>query len=209
MNRHARPFTRRIIAAAAAVLALASAAPFAPAFAQAAVVTDGMPGIGAGATAPTISGTTQAGVAADFSTLKGEKGLVIAFVRSADWCPFCKEQMKDLNAITGQLEAKGYTLVALSYDSIDKLEKFHRSAKLGYTLVSDPQSTVIDAFGLRNLDVAKNKRMNGIPHPAIYVIGANGVIQAKLAEEGYRKRPPAELVIEAVDAALAMTPASG
>jgi hypothetical protein len=49
--------------------------------------------------------------------------------------------------------------------------------------------------------VANNKRMNGIPHPAIYIIGADGVVIEKLYEEGYRTRPPAELVIAAVDKA--------
>jgi peroxiredoxin Q/BCP len=200
---------RRLLFAAAIALGPPAGSALSPAFAQAAIVTGGMPGIGAGAMAPAISGITQAGAAADFAGLKGEKGLVLAFVRSADWCPFCKEQLKDLNAIAGQLETRGFPLVALSYDPVATLEKFHRSAKLGYTLVSDPQSAVIDAFGLRNMDVVKNKRMNGIPHPAIYVISADGRILARLSEEGYRKRPAKEVVLKAVDDALATAGKTG
>jgi peroxiredoxin len=160
-------------------------------------------GVARGVEAPAIVGTDQSGAPATFASLKGENGLVIAFVRSADWCPFCQKQMQDLNTIEDDLKARGFGLAALSYDSVDKLEKFAKAKKITYTLVSDPESKVIDAFGLRNLEVAGNKRFDGIPHPAIYVIGADGQILDKLYEEKYTKRPPTDLVVKAVDAAVA------
>lgn len=158
-------------------------------------------GIAVGAPAPAISGTTQTGQPAAFADLKGEKGLVIAFVRSADWCPFCKQQLKDLNTIADDLDTRGFKLAALSYDSVDTLAKFAKANKIAYTLLSDPRSTVIDGFGIRNLEVAGNKRFDGIPHPAIFIIGADGVILDKLYEESYQKRPPTDLVLKTVDAA--------
>jgi peroxiredoxin len=165
-------------------------------------------GISVGLQAPSIAGTTQEGKLATFADLKGQKGLVIAFVRSADWCPFCKQQLKDLNTIAGDLDARGFKLAALSYDSVEILAKFAKSSKITYTLLSDPRSAVIDAFGIRNMDVAGSKRMDGIPHPAIYVIGPDGAILDKLYEESYRKRPPTDVVLKAVDAALAKLPKS-
>jgi peroxiredoxin len=165
-------------------------------------------GVSVGVEAPQIAGTTQDGKPATFADLKGQKGLVIAFVRSADWCPFCKQQLKDLNSIAGDLDTRGFKLAALSYDSVETLAKFAKSARISYTLLSDPRSAVIDAFGIRNMDVAGSKRMDGIPHPAIYVISADGVILDKLYEESYRKRPPTDVVIKAVDAALAKLPKS-
>jgi peroxiredoxin len=165
-------------------------------------------GISIGVQAPPIAGTAQDGKSVTFADLKGQKGLVIAFVRSADWCPFCKQQLKDLNTIADDLDARGFKLVALSYDNVETLAKFAKSSKITYTLLSDPRSTVIDAFGIRNMDVAGNKRMDGIPHPAIYVISADGVILDKLYEESYRERPPADVVLKAVDAALVKLPKS-
>jgi peroxiredoxin len=160
-------------------------------------------GVARGIEAPAIAGVNQAGAPVSFATLKGENGLVIAFVRSADWCPFCQKQMQDLNTIADELKARGFGLAALSYDSVDTLAKFAKAKKIGYTLISDPDSNVIDAFGLRNLEVAGNKRFDGIPHPAIYVIGADGRILDKLYEEKYTKRPPTDVVLKAVDAAAA------
>jgi peroxiredoxin len=165
-------------------------------------------GVAVGSQAPLIAGTTQDGRPAAFADLKGEKGLVIAFVRSADWCPFCRQQLKDLNTISDDLDARGFKLAALSYDSVEKLAKFARSNKIAYTLLSDPRSSVIDAFGLRNLEVAGNKRFDGIPHPAIYIIAADGMILDKLYEESYRKRPPTDLVVKTVDKAVQKAPRS-
>jgi peroxiredoxin len=165
-------------------------------------------GVAVGTMSPAVTGTTQDGQAATFASLKGEKGLVIAFVRSADWCPFCKQQLKDLNTIADDLDARGFKLAALSYDSVETLAKFSKANKLAYTLLSDPNSQVIDAFGLRNHEVAGNKRYDGIPHPAIYILAADGKILDKLYEESYRKRPPTDLVVKAVDASMAKMPKS-
>jgi len=157
-------------------------------------------GVNVGETAPAISGVTQTGAPATFESLKGEKGMVLAFFRSADWCPFCKAQLEDLETVAAGLKAEGYPLVALSYDPVETLKTFADKKMLTYTLVSDPESKVIDAFGVRNEEVRSSKRMNGIPHPVIYVIGADGVIKSKFFEESYRKRPPSSLVLETVKA---------
>ena len=188
---------RRAAMAMALLLAPAAAVALAPA-AQAETAAEF--GVRVGQPAPPVSGQTQAGAPASFETLKGEKGLVLAFVRSADWCPFCKKQLKELDAIAAQLAAEGYPLTALSYDPVDKLKAFADRETLSYTLLSDPESKVIDAFGVRNEEVRSSKRMNGIPHPVIYVIGADGVVKAKLFEESYRDRPPSGLVLETVRA---------
>jgi peroxiredoxin len=153
-----------------------------------------------GAKIPAVSVVTSGGAPATFDSLKGQKGMVLAFVRSADWCPFCKAQLKDLNTIAADLKAEGYPLVALSYDSQEKLQSFSDQNKLGYTLVADKGSVVIDAFGLRNAEMAGKGRFDGIPHPMILIIGADGVVKAKLYEPSYQKRPPSPLVLQTVQA---------
>lgn len=157
-------------------------------------------GVRVGQTVPSIAGTTQSGAPATLDTLKGRKGLVLVFVRSADWCPFCKQQLEDLETISAGLAAAGYPMTAVSYDPVETLRTFADRKKLTYTLVSDTGSKTIDAFGIRNEEVRGNKRMDGIPHPVIFVIGADGVVKAKLYEESYRKRPPSSLVLETVKA---------
>jgi peroxiredoxin len=198
--------TQRIAASilAPSLLALAFAAlPLAPAAlaqAPAAAAQTAEPGLRIGATAPAFSVTTSAGAPASFESLKGEKGLVLAFVRSADWCPFCKTQLKDLNTVAAELKTLGYPIATVSYDSVDILRKFAAANTIGYTLTSDGGSTVIDAFGVRNEEARSSKRFNGIPHPVIFVLGADRVVKAKLYEESYRVRPPGALVVQTVKA---------
>ncbi|MDZ4762605.1 MAG: peroxiredoxin family protein [Alphaproteobacteria bacterium] len=188
---------KRLLAAILAVLAPATAQLTLPAMAEEAKMTER--GLAVGAPIPALSVLTHTGATATFDQLKGEKGLVVAFVRSADWCPFCKNQLKDLDTVAADLKARGYPLVALSYDPVKTLATFAEANKLDYTLLSDPDSRTIDAFGLRNEEVRGNKRFNGIPHPAIFIIGADGVVKAKLYEERYQDRPPGKLVVATID----------
>lgn len=129
----------------------------------------------------------------------GEQGRVLVFVRSADWCPFCKTQLVDLNDITGDLAEAGWALEAISYDSPETLAAFSQEKGLNYTLLSDEGSAIIDAFGLRNMEVRSGSRTDGIPHPAIVFISADGAVKAVLREEGYRDRPSEELIMETAD----------
>ena len=51
-----------------------------------------------------------------------------------------------------------------------------------------------------NTDVAQiQNRGYGVPRPIIFILDRNGMIKAKLHEDTYKKRPPVELVIEALD----------
>ncbi len=151
--------------------------------------------------APAVSGTTSEGKPANLSTLSGRKGAVLVFHRSAAWCPFCQAQLMALRNAQGPLAAKGYTLVAISYDSPEVLAQFKARRQIGYVLLSDEGSKVIDAFKLRDPQYPVGHRAYGVPQPAIFVISRAGVVQARLAEEGYRNRPPVPVVIAAVEAA--------
>ncbi len=188
----------RLVAAIVMALAMpATALLAAPAMAEEAEKAE--LGLSVGETVPLVTGITQANDPATFEQLAGDKGVTLVFFRSADWCPFCKGQLKDLNAIADQLDAKGYPLVALSYDSVETLEKFHSKNDLKYTLLSDPDSEIIDAFKVRNEEVSGNKRFDGIPHPAIFFVSKEGKVEAKLYEDGYRDRPETEVVLSTVD----------
>lgn len=149
-----------------------------------------------GAKAPAFSLISSSGETGTFETLKGRRGLVLVFVRSADWCPFCKVQLQDLNSVAKDLEALGWPMVSVSYDPTETLERFSTANKLDYHLLSDPGSRAIDAFGIRNESVKGSARFDGIPHPLIIFIGADGTVRAKLYEHRYQDRPPSGLVLE-------------
>jgi peroxiredoxin len=141
----------------------------------------------------------QTGQPRALPSLMGEKGLVLLFFRSADWCPYCQAQMMDLNTAVAGIERRGYRMAGISYDSPEILKTFIERRNIGYTLLSDPKSEVIDRYKLRDPQYPPGNRAYGVPRPIIFILDKNGVIKAKLYEETYTKRPPATLVIETLD----------
>lgn len=147
----------------------------------------------------------QTGTQRSLSSLMGEKGLVLFFFRSADWCPFCQAQMMDLNTATAAIERRGYKMAGISYDSPQILSTFIERRKIAYTLLSDPKSEIIDRYGLRDPQYRPGSRAYGVPRPVILIVDRSGTITAKLYEETYQKRPPATLVVETLDKLAAKT----
>ena len=145
-----------------------------------------------------LTATDQHGNQQNFEALKGEKGLVLVFVRSADWCPFCKTQLVEMNQEYKNIQKLGYKVASVSYDDVTALKAFNDKRAIAYPMLSDKGSEIIKAFGILNEKMQRGTRFYGIPYPAVYMIGADGVVQARLAEEGYKKRPPASLVIHTI-----------
>lgn len=60
--------------------------------------------------------------------------------------------------------------------------------KVGFPLLSDPDHKTIDAYGLRD-PAYKGQDVDGIPHPAVYIINKDGKVSWARIESDYRKRP--------------------
>lgn len=156
-------------------------------------------GLADGVQAPSVTLVDTTGTTQTFEALAGARGTVVAFVRSADWCPYCKKQLVDLEAAAGPLAEAGWTLVGVSYDPVATLAAFKAEKGLSYALLSDGGSAAIKAFNLLNTDMKPGSRYEGIPHPAIMFIGADGRIETTLREDGYKNRPATDLVIETAE----------
>jgi len=192
----------RVARAAAAVLAL-SATLLAPAA--------GEPELGpkVGTHIPhELSASDSAGAARNFKSLAGPNGIALYFIRSVDWCPYCRAQTMSVDAARGEFARRGVNVVFVSYDSADKQTTFIREHDIAVTLLSDPKSEIIDAFKLRN-ETYKEGRFAGIPHPAVFYIKPDGVIAAKLYEtdyltndKSYRQRPEVAAILQEIDKSL-------
>ena len=145
-----------------------------------------------GTPAPDFSAVTRDGISVNLADISGSGGAIVVFSRSLDWCPYCKKQALDLKTISDQLEADGWPLSLVTYDSVETLDDYASDNSINYTLLSDTDSAMFDAFGLRNMDVTKGSRFDGIPHPAIVYIGADDKVVGIQKEEGYKDRPPTE-----------------
>jgi peroxiredoxin len=122
-----------------------------------------------------------------FDSLKGPRGLVLVFSRSADWCPFCKSQLADLNQQLDTFRKVGLTVAGLTYDSPEILRSFAARVGIKYPLLSDPESKMIRAFGILNPNGERGSRYEGIPFPGIYIINERGIVIAKYFDDDYRE----------------------
>lgn len=184
-----------ILAAVLAMLPAAGGAQEAPEPASAPAATPAI-GLALGQVAPPVQLVRRNGDAAGLADVMGEKGVAIAFVRSADWCPYCQTQLKQIDGISDDLADLGWPLVAVSYDPPDTLSTFADRHELGFELLSDPGSAAISAFNLLNEEMTPGSRYYGIPHPAIMFIGADETVRAILREESYKKRPNLDVILQ-------------
>jgi peroxiredoxin len=103
----------------------------------------------------------------------------------------------ELSEHKAEFDKLGIQVIAMTYEVPEKNLKFTRQYDIGYTLLSDPESQHIRAFGILNEAYGPDSMAHGVPHPGILLVDSNGHINAKFAEEGYRDRPMLDLVIDA------------
>jgi len=98
---------------------------------------------------------------------------------------------RDLKSI----EDTGVQLVGVSYDSTKVLKTFSDRNKIGFPMLSDPDSKTIEAYHIRN-KAAKGKA-KGVPNAGTFIVDRKGVIRAKLFLEGFRERHTTEELVKA------------
>ncbi len=87
------------------------------------------------------------------------------------------------------LRRRGLGLAALSYDSIAILKDFATRKKVGFPLLSDPESKVIRAFGILNeADYPPGQLAHGVPYPGTFVIDAQTIVRSRFFEKTYVER---------------------
>ena len=149
--------------------------------------------------------TDSSGAKRTLQSLMGPKGVVVYFVRSLDWCPYCRAQAIGVDAARQEFASRGLSVAIASYDAADRQAAFAAGRNIHLTLLSDPQSAMIDAFGIRNKAHTEGK-FAGIPYPSAFVIRPDATIAAKLYELDYavteggdHLRPEVAAVLDAID----------
>jgi peroxiredoxin len=138
--------------------------------------------------APSLTVIDKNKTAVNIDDLTAEKGLIILFFRSADWCPFCKKHLVELQGYADKFKALGYGIAAISYDNTEILNSFIQAHNLTYPLLSDQSAATVKAYGVLNKDYEMGDDNYGIPYPGVVIINPAGKIDHKYFFKGYRKR---------------------
>jgi peroxiredoxin len=143
-------------------------------------------GLHAGQKAPGFSARDQFGKTQSLDTLRGSKGTVLLFYRSADWCPYCKGQLIQLQAAKERFEKQGIKLAGISYDSVEILKYFSDRRKIDFPLLSDPDSKIIRMYQVLNSEAIGPNA--GMARPGYFFVDPEGMIREKFFEAKYRER---------------------
>ncbi|PAC30692.1 thioredoxin-dependent thiol peroxidase [Flectobacillus sp. BAB-3569] len=127
-----------------------------------------------GSVAPDFEQKNQDGELVKLSDFRGQK--VVLYFYPKDSTPGCTAQACNLNDNLDGLKAKGYVVLGVSVDSPKSHKKFIEKYGLGFTLISDEDHSVVEAYG-----VWVEKSMYGRSYMGTarttFIIDENGVIQ--------------------------------
>jgi len=102
----------------------------------------------------------------------------------------------ELEGSFDELTEAGLGVVSISYDSVEILRSFsERHGGIRYAMLSDPESKIIDAFGIRNTDHAEGSFGYGIPYPGTYIVDPKGIVLEKFFAPDYRERFTADTIL--------------
>ena len=104
------------------------------------------------------------------------------------------------------LRKRGLGLAAISYDSVAVLKNFADRKKITYSLLSDPDSKIIRAFGILNTTVKPGTTQVGIPYPGTFLVDTKGKILSKYFDDDMRERVSASDILAGRFGALASEP---
>ena len=100
-------------------------------------------------------------------TLKELRGKVVLVNFWATWCPPCRKEMPDLEALYKQYQDQGLVILAISDEDAEKVRPFVAEQKVTYPVLLDPGRKVNEQF-----------HIEGIPKTFVYDRGGTLVAQS-------------------------------
>jgi peroxiredoxin Q/BCP len=127
-----------------------------------------------GMTTPSFQRLDDTGLERSLSDYAGS-GLVIYFYPKA-FTPGCTGESCDFRDSHDRFIASGYQVLGVSPDPVEKLAEFRKEYDLPFSLLSDPDHSMAEAFGAWGLKKNYGKEYEGIIRSTFVVDGA-GVIE--------------------------------
>lgn len=128
----------------------------------------------AGEKAPQFTLLNAQGEATSLSQLLQESRVLLYFYPKA-MTPGCTVQAQNLRDQKQALAAKNTRAVGISIDAPSRLEKFTARDELNFTLLSDEDHAVADAFGVWGLKKFMGREYEGL-HRISFLIEQDGTI---------------------------------
>jgi thioredoxin-dependent peroxiredoxin len=124
--------------------------------------------------APDFTLSDADGAELRLSSLRGQR--VIVYFYPAAMTPGCTKQACDFRDSLSSLAAAGFAVLGISPDGPAKLAKFRERDGLNFSLLSDPQHAVLEAYGAYGEKMLYGKKTTGVIR-STFVIDPDGKIE--------------------------------
>lgn len=128
----------------------------------------------AGDKAPEFTLPDQNGDEVSLQSLQGKKVLVYFYPKAMT--PGCTVQAQGLRDIQSELKKQNVVVLGVSPDAVKRLPKFIEKENLNFTLLSDEDHAVADAFGVWGPKKFMGKEYDGI-HRISFLIDEAGSVE--------------------------------
>ena len=128
---------------------------------------------------------------------------ILIFYRGG-WCPYCNTQLRDLAMIAPQLSEEGYTIVGITTDKVEEVEKTMLKYQTEYSIYSDSLMDAAKAFGIAfqvdsktvvkyrlvgiQLEKASGQTHHLLPVPSVFITDSKRVIRYVYSNPNYKVR---------------------
>ncbi|WP_010520951.1 peroxiredoxin-like family protein [Aquimarina agarivorans] len=143
---------------------------------------------------------------------KGKK-VVLAFYRGG-WCPYCNLELKALQAVLPEIEAKNAVLVAITPEIPDNSLSTIEKNELSFEILTDEDNSLAKKFNLVyqipeelneiylsfgiNLEKSQQNTNRELPIAATYIVDTDGTIIYDFVKADYKERADPEDILEAL-----------
>ncbi len=124
--------------------------------------------------APDFTLADSEGSQVSLASLRGQR--VIIYFYPAAMTPGCTKQACDFRDSKKDLSDAGFAVVGISPDSPAKLASFRDRDGLTFPLLSDPDRSVLQAYGAYGEKMLYGKKSVGVIR-STFVVGADGLIE--------------------------------
>jgi thioredoxin-dependent peroxiredoxin len=118
--------------------------------------------------APAFQGTDQNGNVVKSSDIIGKK-IVLLYFYPKDFTGGCTKEACGFRDRVGDLQKDNVQVVGVSFDTVTKHKAFEQKYNLNFTLLADPDGTIVEAYGTRMGMMKMSRRVS-------FLIGLDGKI---------------------------------
>jgi len=122
-----------------------------------------------GEPAPAFQAETLAG--GQVKVPSGHAGEVVVIRFWADWCPYCRKEMTELQPVYARLHGRGLEILAVNVaQDRDTVRRFVEPLGIRYPVLLDPEGATARAYGVNAL-------------PITWLLDRHGVVRGKIVGE--------------------------